>query len=623
MCGIVGVLDLRGEPVSDKMLMGMAAAIAHRGPDGEGFYVDGCLGLGHRRLAIIDLTETGRQPISSATGRYTITYNGEVYNYRELRRELEAQGHCFLSQTDTEVVLKAYEQWGDGCVARFNGMFAFAIWDRERKRLFLARDRYGIKPLYYVHTAQRFAFASEIKALLTLPCMSVAVCPQALGEYFTFQNIFSDRTLFEGVRLLPAGHTMVLEQGTPGRRSLEKYWDFHFEETTIDPQDAEEELFSLLEQAVRRQMVSDVPLGSYLSGGVDSGSVAGLASRIRPRLATFTAGFDLSSASGLELGFDERATSELLSHHFKTEHYEVVLKAGDMEAVMPELTWHMEDLRLGQNYPNYYVARLASRFVRVVLSGGGGDELFAGYPWRYYRTIGSTGKEDYLRRYYAYWQRLVGEEERGGCFTPEVLHAMEGHHPFDDFRNVFDGQAFAGNSVEEYVNCSLYFECKTFLHGFFLVEDKLSMAHGLETRVPFLDNDLVDLAMRLPVGSKLANLGSMVRIDENEPGKLARYDQQTGDGKLILRQAMQRLAPPKIAKLKKQGFSGPDASWFRGESLDYVRTALLGNRTHIHDYLRCDFIRKKVEEHCSGAKNHRLLIWSFLSFEWWLRTFLP
>lgn len=623
MCGIAGIYNLNDLPVSAVDVKKMTDAIRHRGPDGEGQYVDGSLGLGHRRLSIIDLTEAGSQPMASAGGDCVISYNGEVYNFGELRQDLEDKGHTFRSQTDTEVVLNAYLEWGTDCVDHFNGMFAFAIWDKRCQRLFLARDRFGVKPLYYWYRGGRFVFASEIKAMLTLPWVSAEVWPEALNEYFTFQNIFSDRTLFKEIRLLPAGHTLTLEKTRGKKPIVSQYWDFDFCSSELSMAEAEEQLFDLFERAVKRQMVSDVELGSYLSGGVDSGSVTGIAASIRPRITTFTGGFDLSSASGLELGFDERDTSEALSHHFKTEHYEVVLKAGDMEAVMPDLTWHMEDLRMGQNYPNYFVARLASKFVKVVLSGAGGDELFAGYPWRYYRALGSTDKEDYFKRYYGYWQRLMGDDEKEHCFTPEVLKAVGSHQPFADFCNVFNGQSFALNTPEEYLNKSLYFEAKTFLHGFFVVEDKLSMAHGLETRVPFMDNDLVDLAMKIPIAHKLANLDKTIKVDENQPGKHATHFQRTGDGKLILRQTMQRLAPTRVATLKKQGFSGPDASWFRGESVDYVRHLLVDGKPRIADYLNQAFVRRILEEHLSGKVNHRLLIWSFLSFEWWLRKFLP
>src|SRR5262249_16906466 len=299
-----------------------------------------------------------------------------------------------------------------------------------------------------------------------------------------------------------------------------------------------ERLYHLFVEAVTRQLVSDVPVGSYLSGGMDSGSITSVAVRHLPRLTTFTGGFDLTSASGLELGFDERPNAEVLANLVKTEQYEVVMHAGDMEHVLPELIWHLEDLRVGQCYPNYYVARLASKFVKVVLSGTGGDELFAGYPWRYYRGLrGDSG--DYFRNYYDYWQRLVSDDVRPSFFTEEVLPDVQSHAPFDVFRQVFEGWVGPIDTPEQRVDAALYFELKTFLHGLFVVEDKLSMAHGLESRVPFLDNELVDFALRLPPHFKLRDLLRTPHVDEDEFGKKHRYRMQpTADGKLVLRHAM-------------------------------------------------------------------------------------
>jgi len=376
MCGIVGLIDLSGEPVEQDILVRMRDTMIHRGPDDAGLLVEGAVGLGHRRLSIIDLSEAGRQPMANEDETVYLVYNGEIYNFLELRRELEALGHRFRSRTDAEVVLHAYEEWKEGCLSRFNGMFAFAVWDSRKGKLFLARDRYGVKPLYYTWIGHTFAFSSEIKAFLEHPAFSVKVDTQALLEYFTFQNLFSDRTLFSGVTLLPAGHYAVLNTEGGERLQRTQYWDFSFVEpakplTTLE---YEEELHFLFDQAVRRQLISDVPVGSYLSGGMDSGAITAVASQQIPYLTTFTGGFDLSSASGLELAFDERARAEALSYRFKTEHYEVVLKAGDMERVLPDLVWHLEDLRVGQCYPNYYVARLASKFVKI-LSGGYQSEL--------------------------------------------------------------------------------------------------------------------------------------------------------------------------------------------------------------------------------------------------------
>lgn len=624
MCGIAGVLNLDGQPASPAILRKMADAIAHRGPDGEGYYTDGPVGLCHRRLAIIDLSPAGHQPMMTLDGRYVLTYNGEIYNFQELRLELEARGYQFRSRTDTEVLLYAFAEWGEEALDRCNGMFAFAIWDRSRRELFLARDRYGVKPLYYSQRGHTLLFGSEVKALLAHPAVCAELDREALLEYFTFQNLFTDRTLFAGVRLLPAGTYMRVSFGTSGGPQPRRYWDYRFADPETPRQDDEyaEELNRLIRQAVCRQLVSDVDVGAYLSGGMDSGTLTAIAATQLPYLKSFTCGFDMHSAAGMELAFDEREKAELMSYRFKTEHYEMVLKAGDMERIMPRLAWHLEEPRLGQSYPNFYVAQLASKFVKVVLSGCGGDELFGGYPWRYYRAVVSHNFEDYIDKYYSYWQRLIPNQVIQQVFKPiwpEVRHVWTR----DIFRDVFTQRAPELSRPEDYINHSLYFEAKTFLHGLLVVEDKLSMAHGLETRLPFLDNDLVDFAMSLPVRLKLANLGEVVRLNENEPGrKTAAYFQRTNDGKRLLREVMARYIPSEIANAEKQGFSAPDASWFKGESIDYVRRQILDGRARIYEYLDREAVRALVEEHLEGRQNRRLLIWSFLSIEWWLRRYL-
>ncbi|MGH7464483.1 MAG: asparagine synthase (glutamine-hydrolyzing), partial [Longimicrobiales bacterium] len=475
MCGIAGAFNPSGEPVSPVVLRRMGDAIAHRGPDGEGYYTDGHVGLGHRRLAIIDLSSAAHQPMATADGRYVISYNGEVYNFQELRAELEALGHAFRSRTDSEIVLRAYAEWGADCVLRFNGMFAFAIWDRDEQQLFLARDRYGIKPLYYMWCEGSLLFGSEQKAILADPRVTRRVDVQALYEYFCFQNLFTDRTLLEGMRLFPAGCHATVRTGSPsGCLEPVRYWDYAFREPDVAASDEEyeEELDRLFRQAVSRQLVSDVDIGAYLSGGMDSGSITAVAARQLPYLKTFTCGFDLNSASGLELNFDEREKAEIMSYHFKTEHYEMVLKAGDMERIMPRLAYHLEEPRVGQSYPNYYVAQLASKFVKVVLSGTGGDELFGGYPWRYYRTAGSRGFEDFAERYYGYWQRLLDNGTLAAAFAP-VRDQVECVSTRSIFRSVLCGGGPVPERPEDFVNRSLFFEAKTFLHGLLVVEDKL------------------------------------------------------------------------------------------------------------------------------------------------------
>ena len=624
MCGIAGIFNLNGEPVSPVILRKMADAIAHRGPDGEGFYTDSFIGLGHRRLAIIDLSPGGHQPMITPDGQYIIIYNGELYNFQELRLELEARDHHFHSRSDTEVMLHAYAEWGEAALGRFNGMFAFAIWDKTRQELFLARDRYGVKPLYYAYCGNTFLFGSEVKAILAHPAYRVSLDKEALLEYFTFQNLFTDRTFFGGVRLLPAATYLRIALGRNQSATPVRYWDFCFQEPDrpADAQAYMEEADRLLRQAVNRQLVSDVDVGCYLSGGMDSGTITALAAAQLPYLKTFTGGFDLHSASGLELGFDERAKAEMMSYRFKTEHYEIVLKSGDMERAMQRVARHIEEPRVGQSYPNFYAAQLASKFVKVVLSGGGGDEMFGGYPWRYYRAVVNASFEDYIDKYYLYWQRLIPNTVIQQVFRPiwpEVRHVWTR----DIFRDIFSTRAQELCRPEDYINHSMYLEAKTFLHGLLVVEDKLSMAHSLETRVPFLDNDLVDFAMRLPVNLKLASLGEVVRINENEPAKKTdKYFQRTRDGKLLLRRVMARYIPAEVIEADKQGFSAPDASWFKGESIDYVRREILDSRARLYDYLDREAVRGLVNDHLEGRQNRRLLIWSLLSVEWWLREFM-
>ena len=625
MCGIVGIFNLNKEPVSHVLLREMTDAIAHRGPDGEGFYVESFIGLGHRRLAILDLTPLGHQPMITEDGQYVLTYNGQIYNFRELRVELQSYGYRFKSRCDSEVVMYAYAHWGVECVNHFNGMFAFGVWDKKRRELFIARDRYGIKPLYYTFFNGTFLFASEHKAILTYPTFQKNIDLEALLEYFTFQNIFTDKTFIKGIHMFPAGcFAKVSIDQQANKLDLKQYWDFDFRETEgqIGENEYVEELDRLFKQAVNRQLVSDVEVGAYLSGGIDSGYITAIAATQIPYIKTFTCGFDLSSASGVELGYDEREKAEYMSALFKSEHYEMVLKAGDMERVMSKLAWHIEEPRVGQCYPNFYVSQLASKFVKVVLSGVGGDELFGGYPWRYYRAVINNDFVDYIDKYYTFWQRLIPNNEIKAIFQPiwnDVKHVCTR----DIFKNVFKEHAQEPKSAEDYINHSLYFEAKTFLHGLLVVEDKHGMAHGLETRVPFLDNDLVDFAMKLPVKHKLGNLAEVVRINENElEQKTSKYFEKTKDGKLLLRKAMERYVPKEITSREKQGFSAPDASWFKGESIEYVKNIIYNENARIFNFLDKTSVCRLVDNHLEGKQNLRLFIWSLLNFEHWLREYI-
>lgn len=631
MCGIAGIMCLQRRRCdvnkTEIIVKNMTDLIAHRGPDGEGQLTidEGHVFLGHRRLAIIDLSDEAKQPMQSMDKRFSITYNGEIYNYRELRKELEMSGYYFATKSDTEVLLKAYEAWGTAGIKKLNGIFAFTIWDDYKKELVMARDRYGTKPLYYAEISGQLVFASEYKAILVHPDFQRSLNLNTLKEYFTFQNIFSNTTFMEGINILEAGSYIKVSYEDRVIPNAVNYWDYHFYEendTTITEREYEEELNRLFMQAVKRQLVSDVSVGTYLSGGIDSGSITAVASQHIPDLKTFTCGFDLHSASGMELAYDEREKAEHMSYLFKTEHYEMVLKAGDMERCMKELVWHLEDPRVGQSYPNFYAAKLSSNFVKVVLAGSGGDELFAGYPWRYYRAVNCQDFDEYVNNYFEYWQRLLKRDEIEEFFDP-IYGDIKDYSTEAVFRDVFNRVPKADLSPEQSVNYSLYLEAKTFLHGLLIVEDKLSMAHGLETRVPFLDNDLVDFAMRIPVRLKLSKFQNVEILNENEQGiKADKYYAKNRDGKIILRNVMGRYIPKEISNGGKQGFSAPDASWFRGESIDYVNSIISNSNARIYQYIDKKYAEKIVKKHTRGEENKRLLIWSIINFEKWLDLFM-
>jgi asparagine synthase (glutamine-hydrolysing) len=624
MCGILGIYNLNGTPFSMTPLVNMASQIAHRGPDDEGFYLKDNIALAHKRLSIIDTSPKGRQPMTSKNGKWVVVFNGCIYNYKELRHELFQKGHYFTSKSDTEVLVEGLAAYGPSFFEKLNGMFAVGAWNTEEQALYLSRDRYGVKPLYYWFNGRTLVFASEIKAIIKHPDFVMDLNLGALNEYFTFQNLFTYRTLFKGVTMLPQANTIRMDAKSSYVKH-HSWWDYDFSEPddSMTFEDAREETLRLFKQAVNRQMVADVPVGSYLSGGMDSGSVTAIASRHVDRLSTFTCGFDMSEVSGREANFDERRDAELMANHFKTQHFEQVMNAGDLRYSLPKLVHHLEDLRVGMSYPNYYIAQLASKFVKVCLQGTGGDELFGGYPWRYYRIFGSLSQQDFFDQYYGFWQRLVPDNEKNELFTRAVYNQVDLDEPRTIFQNVFKfNNKLKYNTPEDHIQNSLYFEIKTFLNGLLLVGDKLSMAHGLEERFPFLDNDLVDFAQKIPVKHKLGNLQKEIKkIDENLERKKKVY-REYEDGKNVLRKAMRDLIPNKIIDRKKQGFSAPDESWYRGENTAYVRELLLGKNRASGDFINPAYIDKIVKEHTEQHINHRLLIWSLMNIELWCQKFL-
>jgi len=573
----------------------MAALIAHRGPDADGFLVQGGASLANRRLAIIDLSEAGRQPLYNEDDSIGVVYNGELYNFQSLRAELVGRGHRFRSHSDTEVIVHAYEEYGPACVKQFNGMFAFALWDGRDGSMFLARDRFGVKPLYYTWLGATLAIASEVKAFLALPDFTPRLDPAAAMEYFTFQNLFSDRTLFAGVRMLPPGTTMTVSRN--GTVETEQFWTFRF----VSNGDRGERYYvdgvrERFEEAVRRQLMSDVPVGSYLSGGMDSGSITAVASQQLPHLHTFTGGFPTEGVGGDERLFDERTQARQMAAAMETEHHELLVSPGGMAEVLPQLVWHLEDLRVASSYQNYLVAGLARNHVKVVLAGAGGDELFAGYPWRYERVRESKSLSEFTRRYADYWSILVPDHAKPAFFAGELGSAARTFSAEGAAAAVLGDVKQLGDPTD----LALTFEARTYLQGLFLVEDKLSMAHSLESRVPFMDNDLVDFACAVPSTYKLRN----------------------GTSKYVLRRAMRGLIPEQILWARKQGFAPPEDAWFRGPTLPYLRDVILSERSLERGHFQPKALERVFEEHVGAAVNHKKLLWSLACFEWWQRIFL-
>lgn len=659
MCGIAGLISLGGEGIDPYRLKAMTDIISHRGRDDAGYAFfssakDGsgagysisladpmfggmneglpvfgsgfakeelarnhfAVGLGHRRLAIIDRSWKGHQPMSSPDGRLWVVFNGEIYNHPDLRDKLKQKGYEFQTSSDTEVIIHLWKEYGEDCLSVLNGMFAFAIYDHRANVITLARDRYGVKPLYYAAREGVFAFASETKAILKSGIMAPRVNPDAVVEYFTFQNILSSQTLFDGVNLLPPGEFIRVSTATGKVEAPRKYHRLypvgdHALGSTETLADTVAETF---ETAVRRNLLSDVEVGAYLSGGIDSGSIVAVTSRSIKRLLTFTCGFDLTNVNGIEQGNDERREAELLANLFGTEHYDVVLHSGDMPAAMEQISWHVDDPRVGMCHQNWYVSKLAGRFVRVCLSGTGGDEIFGGYPWRYMAAMRSKGFEEMDRDMFTQWHRLLPQGEIVGLFNGDMRKHLQ--RPWESFMGVMsDAPAYADNMslADNLVTRAMYFEFKTFLHGLLVIEDRIGMAHNMEVRVPFLDNDLVDLAFRIAPSIKLDIAQLMKRNGSHI---------ETVEGKSLMRKSATRYLPAEITSSKKKGFSPPDENWFKGPSMNYIREILLDKRTLQREWFDQKFVRERLDEHFTGKRNNRLLIWSLLTFECLQRHFI-
>jgi asparagine synthase (glutamine-hydrolysing) len=626
MCGICGKLNFRGdEAVSPALVKAMADTIYHRGPDDEGYYVSGPIGLGFRRLSIIDL-KSGHQPLSNEDGTIWIVFNGEIYNFQELRAFLLGKGHIFKTKTDTEVIVHLYEEFGPECLQKLRGMFGFAIWDQNTKTLLLARDRVGIKPVYYCLTDAALVFGSEIKAILADPSIRREIAPELIDRFLTFKYVPGDETLLKGIHKLAPGHYLLIKNGNPVVR---EYWDLDFEQRrpNLTVEEAESTLVDLLRKTVQLHMIADVPVGVLLSGGVDSTGVLSLAvNETQKKISTFTVGF-----GGQEVA-DERPYARLAAQRFATQHYEMTISAQDFAAFMPQYVWHMEEpVCEPPAIAMYYVSKLARNYVTVLLSGEGGDEAFAGYSnyrnlvWleRLKRGIsplnGAVAQglsfansllhmprmskyvpliTDTFPDYYASRTSMVYRGVRNGLsglYSADFAASIDREHSLEPLRRL---QAHVkGQNV---LDAMLYIDTKTWLPDDLLIKaDKMTMANSLELRVPLLDHEVLEFAASLPPSFKLK-------------GFTAKY---------ILKKALCQRIPKEIRNRKKAGFPVPYGSWLRNDLRDMVRMVLTDRRTLQRGYFRKDAVEKVLQANSNGS-DHSKDIFSLLSLELWQRTFL-
>ncbi|WP_029116480.1 asparagine synthase (glutamine-hydrolyzing) [Mycobacterium sp. URHB0044] len=610
MCGIVGRLNFDGTPVDDVALTRARNTLSNRGPDGAGTWTDGAVGLAHRRLSVLDLSERGAQPMHDADGALVITFNGEIYNFRELRKELAAAGHRFATQTDTEVILAAYREWGVECLHHFNGMFAFALWDGHRRRLWLTRDRLGVKPLYYAQDGRRIVFGSTLKAVTAFADVSREISAEATDLFFQMSYIPAPHSIYRAVHKLEPG--TWLECGADGSTRVERYWSLSPRGTasvdsTASAADALEEL---LDSSVRYRLISDVPVGAFLSGGIDSSTVVALMCRNSDTVRTFTIGFD-------ETEFDESAHAREVARRLGTRHEELVLRPGDLLAIAKEVPEHYDEpFADASAIPSLAIARLARTEVTVALSGDGGDELFAGYPW-YGRLAGL----DPWRRRSAFAAPLLratpalplphsaamGLAALAQPSTSDLYAYMRGPLKRRPYRGVVSGFAAgaadwfdhrlgsevpAGTLIERYMDLDL----RSYLVDDILVKvDRATMAHGLEARNPLLDYRVVEFARALPGCLRTGSLGQ----------------------KQVLRQVLERMLPADLFARPKQGFSVPIRQWFRGPLEPALRQAVLGGWLTSTGFFRPGSVAKLVDEHSSGRRNHENFLWAIYAFEQW------
>ncbi|PYV68044.1 MAG: asparagine synthase (glutamine-hydrolyzing) [Acidobacteria bacterium] len=623
MCGICGIYQYGpGEPVREESLRGMLHSIRHRGPDGEGMHLEPMLGLGARRLSIIDVAGGG-QPIYNEDGSIVVVFNGEIYNYRELAHDLQSRGHRFKTACDTEVIVHLYEEAGDDCVRMLRGMFAFAVWDSRQRRLLLARDRLGIKPLYYADEG-RLVFGSEIKCLFHDPHVQPRANLKALGNFLSLKYVPSPQTMFAGVASLPPGYLMTCDAGGV---SIRPYWDLSFASRTnghVREEEYAEQLSALLRECVQSQLVSDVPFGAFLSGGVDSSLVVALMSESLQRpVRTYSIGYDGDGEQCSELAY-----ARLVAERYQTDHHEVIVRAGDLVNLAEKIVWHFDQPIAEQAaLPNYLVAEAAARDVKMVLTGEGGDELFAGYA-RYagerlsplFRYVPQQAKSlalaaiagiPRLRRpklalqawceteevsRLTKWFPLLNSEMKSQLMSEELKRNLNDASPEQVF-----AQQLARADGADVLSRMLYVDTKLFLPDALLARgDKASMAVSLEARVPLLDHKLVEFAASLPSGLKLKGLTR----------------------KYLLKKVARRLLPADVIDRKKEGFPTPLNTWFRKEARSFLRDNLSHSAVVRRGLFSPKYVNKLLDDHDSGRGDYAGLLWALVQVELWHRMFI-
>jgi asparagine synthase (glutamine-hydrolysing) len=620
MCGICGVSSRRGgAPVAKELIERMIRVISHRGPDDSGDYLDSDVGLGFARLSIID-PGGGHQPMSNETNDTWLICNGEIWNYKELRNELIGKGHHFRTLCDVEAIIHAYEEYGTDCVARLHGMFGFALWDSPRRRLLLARDRVGKKPLYYTHVDGDFVFASEIKALLCHPRLQRRVDVQALADFLSVRYVPGPATLFATIYKVQAGHWLLRENDVLHE---ECYWDFTFDQTERRPvEEYMQGIRQRIHRAVEERMMADVPLGALLSGGVDSSIIVGTMSQLtRQPVKTFSVGFDVP-------GYSELPYARLVAEHFGTEHRELVLHGSDLATYWPLLTWHRDEpVSEASDLGVYLISKLARQHVNVVQSGEGGDELFAGYPkylydWmaKYYHVLPPSIRNQvitpllfrlpYSMRKLQFAARTLSQPapERwmnwfgvfNGQLKDNVLSASTKASITPDSGRVFR-QWLEKNAQRDDLSSMLYLDTKIWLPDNLLMKgDKMSMAASLEVRMPFLDYRLIEYAASIPSNIKIKPF----------------------QAKHLLKQAFADFLPAPILTRKKIGFNVPIDTWFRGDQRNLLAQLLLSERARSRGFLNDAFVVRLLRDHLEGRTNYRIQLFILASLEIWFRVFI-